>query len=605
MTPSSIARTTPLLLALAAAAATTLAPARARADRRPPYGNDPGMLETRVREDVERRISPLLEQMAPGQADLGYVDVRVNRPTALATGSNPGFEDLGPGADYVAERIEINLQLDSKLPADFRNNLKALVKGKLESLSVPIDIKEHVFAYPTPRPQPPPQREPPPYYPQPPQPQAAPQQPTPAPQPAPPPPPRAPEPTGWPTWAVGLLIAVAALLVACLALMAFIIAERRRARAEAADRAAANGAGKDAPARAGQALPGVDRLPDVRRALVEDRLLARRVLGELLAQNELDKVARTVELVGPTVVDDLRSDPAHAAALREAAARLDASAPATGEEVRALTDELYRRVLKHRMMGSGDAVEQEFAFLIGLPVARFTAILEGEHPAARAVALRYAPAHLRTAYLEERDLDERAALVSALADGKNLKKDYLMDVAATLRARAIENAHVGGGEASEIELLVEMIEDAPASDRGKLLEAISPADPEKRRRIEALLVTDDTISRVGDSVLGAAALSVPQDVLTTFLRATAPGVTERFLAALPAAIGASIREELSLEIPVAPEAIVDARRTVHRFLRRALRERGMPMPGTGGEGKAGTGPGTASGNGNGRKVVAV
>ena len=158
-------RTVPLLLAAAGAAIATLAPAGAHADRRPPFGNDPGMLETRVREDVERRISPLLEQMAPGQADLGYVDVRVNRPTALATGSNPGFEDLGPGADYVAERIEINLQLDSKLPADFRNNLKALIKGKLESIAVPVDIKDHVFAYPTPRPQPPQQREPPPYYP--------------------------------------------------------------------------------------------------------------------------------------------------------------------------------------------------------------------------------------------------------------------------------------------------------------------------------------------------------------------------------------------------------------------------------------------------------
>src|SRR5205085_12353238 len=101
-----------LLLALAAASAVTWTPRAARADRRPPFGNDPGMLETRVREDVERRINPLLEQMAPGQADLTYVDVRVNRPTALATGSHPGFDDLGPGADFVAERTEVNLQLD-------------------------------------------------------------------------------------------------------------------------------------------------------------------------------------------------------------------------------------------------------------------------------------------------------------------------------------------------------------------------------------------------------------------------------------------------------------------------------------------------------------
>ena len=602
-------RTRTLVVAMSVASV-GLAAVPARADRRPPFGNDPGMLEARVREDVERRISPLLDQMAPGQADLSFVDVRVNRPTALATGTNPGFEDLGPGADFVAERIEINLQLDSKLPAEFRKDLKALIKGKLESLAVPVEIKEHVLTYPTPRPQPTPPRELPPYYPPPPAPQAAPPAPAPLPPPAvATPPARAPEAAGWPNWAVALLVAAAALLIACVALLALVLAERRRNRAAAAARDAAAG-GKEVPARPNQPLPGPDRLPEVRRALVEDRLLARRVLGELLAQNELDKVARTVELVGHTVVDDLRSDPNHTAALREAAARLDASKAATAEEVRALAEELYRRVLKHRMMGSGDPVEQEFAFLVGLPVARFTSILEGERPAARAVALRYAPAHLRTAYLDECDLEERAALVGALADSNNLKKDYLMDVAATLRARAIEQAHIGGGEASEIELLVEMVEDAPAGERAKLLDAIGPTDPDKRRRVQGLLVTDEALARVADQVLGAAAMSVPQEVLAAFLRAAAPAVMERFLAALPAGITAGMREELSLEIPVAPEAVVEARRTVHRALRRALRERGLAIPGSGhGQDDGGRADdkdaGKGNGNGNGRKVVAV
>jgi flagellar motor switch protein FliG len=296
-----------------------------------------------------------------------------------------------------------------------------------------------------------------------------------------------------------------------------------------------------------------------------------------------------VELVGPTVVDDLRSDPAHTAPLREAAARLDSSRPLTAEEARALGDELWRRVLKHRMMGSGDPVEQEFAFLVGLPAARFAAILAGERAGAQAAALRYAPVHLRSAYLASCDLEERAALVSALADAKSMKKEYLMDVATTLRGRAIDHAHVGGGEASEIELLLEMIEDAPPDERARLLEAMSPADPEKRRRVQALLVTDEALAQVADSVLGAAALSVPHDVLAAFLRSTSPAVTERTLAALPAAIGAGLREELQLEIPVAPEASVDARRMVHRALRQALRDRGLPLP-------------TASGTSDGTKL---
>jgi flagellar motor switch protein FliG len=599
------------LLLAAIAVGASLAARPARADRRPPVGNDPGMLETRVREDVERRIVPLLEQMAPGQADLSYVDVRVNRPTALATGTNPGFEDLGPGADFVAERIEVNLQMDSKLPAPFRKDLKALVKGRLDSLAVPVDIKEHVMAYPTPRPQAPAPREPLPYYPQPPPQQATPPQPAPTPPVPAPPPPRSAEPAGWPNWAVALLVATAALAVACLALMAFIVAERRRERA----RAAGPGAGESEKAGTGRsaaAAAGVDRLPEVRRALLEDRLLARRVMADLLGQNEVDKVARTVELVGPTVVDDLRSDPAYTVSLRDAAGRLDGAQGASAEETRALVEELYRRVLKHRMMGSGDPVEQEFGFLVGLPIVRFSAMLDGERPAARAAALRYAPPHLRTAYLEERGLEERAALVGALADGKGLTKDYLMDVAATLRARAIDQAHIGGGEATEIELLVEMVEDAAPEERSRLLDALGSGDADKRRRVQAMLVTDDALARVTDPVLGAAAMAIPQDALVTFLRATAPAIAERFLAALPSASAGSLREELSLDISVGPEAAAEARRTVHRALRRVLRERGLAMPGAGsardGDDRgreAGAGSGSGSGNGNGRKVVAV
>ncbi len=70
-----------------------------------------------MREQIERRIGPLLEQMAPGQAELKYVDVRVTRPTALPAGAAPGFEELTPGTEFVAERAEVALTLDSKLPA--------------------------------------------------------------------------------------------------------------------------------------------------------------------------------------------------------------------------------------------------------------------------------------------------------------------------------------------------------------------------------------------------------------------------------------------------------------------------------------------------------
>ena len=108
-----------LVLPAAALALTAivLTAATARADRRPPYGMDSVLLESQVRESIERRITPLLEQMAPGQAELKYVDVRVTRPTALPAGASPGFEETAPGAEFVAEKAEISLILDAKLPA--------------------------------------------------------------------------------------------------------------------------------------------------------------------------------------------------------------------------------------------------------------------------------------------------------------------------------------------------------------------------------------------------------------------------------------------------------------------------------------------------------
>ena len=47
-----------------------------------------------------------------------------------------------------------------------------------------------------------------------------------------------------------------------------------------------------------------------------------------------------MELVGPTVVDDLRGNPTHALGLREAAARLDSARALTSDEARDFGDEL-------------------------------------------------------------------------------------------------------------------------------------------------------------------------------------------------------------------------------------------------------------------------
>jgi hypothetical protein len=547
----------------------------AHAERRPPFGADASLLEANVREQVQRRVAPALEEMAPGQAELKFIDVRVAK--AVSAEATPGFEEQTPGQEFVVDHVEVALTLDSKLPPPFRKDLKNLIKSKLEMLDVPIEISETVISFPTPRPQPQ-QREMPPYpYPMPQQ------QPPPRAEPAPQPQP-APAHVAAPRDEAGargiplsvtIALGILGLLIGALAFALLSALAERRAR-----RAIESGAAPDRRGEGAAGAPGAaalaDRLPEVRRALREDRVLARRVMGELLRENQIEKVAVAVELIGPSVVEDLRGDPACAVALREAAALLVDGRP--NANTREIVDQLHRRILKHRMVGSEDPVEQEFAFLLGLSPPRLAALLEAEPPSVRAATLRYAPAHLRAAYLEARSTGERAALAAAIASPKSLSKEHLLDVAATLRARSIEQAHIDSGQTGEIDLAVELVEERPLGEQAEILDAMRRADPVKARAVESALITDASFELVSDEVLGAAVSGLPTEVLSRFLRATSQAVGTRIMAVLPRTVAAALAEDLSLSVTPTPREAAEARRTAFGGLRQALRARGLGAP---------------------------
>jgi flagellar motor switch protein FliG len=205
-------------------------------------------------------------------------------------------------------------------------------------------------------------------------------------------------------------------------------------------------------------------------------------------------------------------------------------------------------------------------------------VLESEPAPVQAAALRYAPAHVRSAFLAERSPRERSALAAALAAPKSLSKEHLLDVAATLRARAAEQAHLDAGETGDIDLAVELIEERPLAEQTEVLEAMRRADPAKARAVQAALINDQSFEHVSDEVLTAAAMGVPTDVLARFLRDAPEAVASRALSALPRTVAAAIQEDLSLEVAPTPQQLVDARRMMFASLRKALRDRGLAAP---------------------------
>ena len=305
-------------------------------------------------------------------------------------------------------------------------------------------------------------------------------------------------------------------------------------------------------------------------------MLARRVMGELLRENQVEKVAVAVELIGPSIVEDLRGDPACAPALREAAAMLVDGRP--GADTREIVDQLHRRILKHRMVGSEDPVEQEFAFLLGLSPPRLAALLEPEPPMVRAAALRYAPAHLRAAYLDARSTGRAGG-----AGGRDRLAQVALQGAPARRGGHAAGTRDRAGAPrlradGEIDLAVELVEERPLSEQAEILDAMRRADPAKARAVEGALITDASFELVSEEVLGAAVVGVPTEVLARFLRVAAPEIGTRVMAVLPPTVGAALAEDLSLVVSSTPREVADARRVAFGALRQALRARGLGAP---------------------------
>ena len=127
----------------------------------------------------------------------------------------------------------------------------------------------------------------------------------------------------------------------------------------------------------------------------------------------------------------------------------------------------------------------------------------------------------------------------------------LLDVAATLRARAEEQAHLDAGETGDIDLAVELIEERPSDEQTEILEAMRRANPAKARLVQAALISDQSFERVTDECWWPPRWRCrPRARRVTCGRP--PGRRERALAAVPRTVAAAIQEDLSLEVAPTP-----------------------------------------------------
>jgi hypothetical protein len=511
---------------------------------------------TKIQREAEDRAradaADLLRTLCPEQCVLLSVQARVDDED-VGGATTPGFDPAGARTVPVLRAISASVLIDQRLPAAFRGRVKSLVAQRLKSAGVPASVAVEQVSFPVRNP---------PYL------EA---KETPA------PPPQLPvagaAPVAMPKLDEKLiehapLLAVVTLLGGVLLALGglfFLAARKPPAEPLFAESLPPEEPAQPATSEAQREAFPAARARRLEKQITDDRALRNIVLREALGRGEHGLVARWVRELGDALLDDLRGDSAVAPALSALSAEL--KKPADPAARAAALQELEGRLLAARLSRASDA--DAFAFLEGVRAEVFVAAWRGLSPGAQEVALRLAPAHLRSAALPELPAAQRQEIALAWVRKPEVSPAYALAAADELRER-LANVHAGPAEADRA--LADLLDSLPRDEQDTLLERLRR---EGDSRSASGLLTESALACAPADLLGAALLGVAPARLVAYMGGADEAVRTHLLAACPARVRVEIEEELGMHRGTAREEFFESRRELLARLREETARRGL------------------------------
>ncbi len=539
--------------------------------------------QARVQTQAEQAIQTLFSRLCPGRCELVGVDVQMN-DAKPAAGATPGFDSVGPQAfDVSAKSVTASVLVDSKLPSNFKSNLPRMIEYQLHGLASKVDVHQELLDFPTPQNEPMPPARPEPRRarraqpPQPPMPQAnkdaadkdA------SPKPAKPAPTK-PEPTDW--WKkispiVGAALPWVGLMLVLLLLFALGMVFMQRAAELFIDRASR----RDDTAVDEAARPGERADVDALRAeLNQSRSLRNQVMRQWVDEDPA-RVAQLVQLVGPEVLDDLKSDPQLRPQLQAVSQEVAAtSEPIEPDEAARLARQARARLNAARLVHQDAALASDWAFLEGLSAGRLRRILRHCTPSEKLYVVGKLPGPLRASYLEGLGADQRREFFSS-GSLDALDRSQAQALAARLRQAAEDAAHVGGEVEVRATLMRDMLQAQHLDEQLQSVREMTSYRPEVADALLSMTCLEATATVVPGDVRAEVLHQLPVATLTTFLAGTQPNVKRALLDAAPGEKRRALETELSLDLRTGDREFFEARRVVTDRLEEAIRRGGYDL----------------------------
>src|SRR5438105_3474070 len=504
-------------------------------------------IQHEAEERARAEVNELLRTLCPEQCTVLSVSARVEEEDAGGE-RTPGFETPGARTVPVLRSLSTSVLVDQRLPPAFRSRVRALIAQKLSGAGVPATVQLSQVGFPP--------RNPPPYVD--PQPPKAPEElrgPEQKPQVAAATPALSPLAEklieSAPALAIAILVGTVLLVLGGL----FFFAARRPRDDWYGDLASEGAPAGEAPR---EAFPA-HRARKLEKQLADHRPLRNQVIREALARGEHAAVARWVRELGEFLLDDLRGDSALAPALKTVAGEI--AKPLDGAGRAAALQDLEGRALAARLSRANEA--DPFDFLESVRAESFATAWRALSPGAQEVALRLAPAHLRTACLKEISPAQRQEIAVAWARKPEVSSGYAQAAAEELRAR-LDDTHAGPAEADRA--LADLLDSLSREEQDALLEKLRR---EGDGRAFSGLFTESSLVWAPPELLSAVALAVSPAQLVEYLGGAEEALRTHVLKGCPPRLRADVEEELSMRSGSPREAFVLARRQVLGKLREA------------------------------------
>ena len=509
-------------------------------------------LQQDAEEHARVQAADLLRVLCPEQCVLLSVRATMDEEETGGTVS-PGFDAPGARTVPVVRSVSASVLVDQRLPAAFRTRVKTLVAQRLKGAGFPAEVALEQVSFPVKNP---------PYL------EA--REPLPKPPAAEPPPPKvdAATPVAPPRLQDKLmeqapLLAVIVLLGAVVLALGVLIYFSARPRQEQFIE-------EPLPAAPPQAAPATaDTFPPARlrkleKQLVDDRVLRNSVMREALGRGEHALVARWVRELGDFLLDDVRGDGNLAQALAGVASEI--MKPGDPSARTAMLQDLEGRTLGARLAQTGDA--SAFSFLEGVREEHFVAALRHVSQGAQEVALRLAPAHLRSTALRELSTAQRQQVALSWVRKPDVSAQYALAAADELREQLAELHGTGDVDRA----LGDLLDSLSREDQDALLDELRR---EGDQRVVSGLLTESALANAPADLLGASLLAVAPQRLVAYLGGADEGARAHVLAACPSQMRREVEEELSLRPGSSRDDFLAARRELLAQVRDETRRRGL------------------------------